>query len=208
MGRRNERGGLERNLWRWLSLLLGLGWYFGGGFFPGEALRAAARSDSPRSKAATRLFRQYCARCHGADFSGNGWRERGHTIPDFTSRAWQKGRSDVQLRVSVLEGKGTRMPGFQGKISNQEVRDLVQLIRQFQPVRAAAAEAAPDDFARRYAQLRQELEELRRQFIELRDVRGRTRPSGRERGSDNPDDATRRVRFPPCGREVTAPPRP
>src|SRR5437899_2342546 len=98
MGRRNERGASEGTLRHGLFLLLGLGWYLGLG---GEPLAAASRSSSPGMKAAAGLFRQYCARCHGNDFNGNGWRERGHTIPDFTSRAWQRSRSDVQLRVSI-----------------------------------------------------------------------------------------------------------
>lgn len=205
MGRRNERGGRERYLGACWSLLLGLGWYLGPG---AEPLPAAARADSARMQSAARLFRQNCARCHGNEFNGNGWRERGHTIPDFTTRAWQKSRSDVQLRVSILEGKGTRMPGFQGKLSEQEARDLVQLIRQFEPDRPAGATLVPDNFARRYAQLRQELEQLRKQFQDLHGPRRKTGTPGRERGLDVPDDSIRRVRFPPSSREVTAPPRP
>jgi hypothetical protein len=95
------------------------------------------------------------------------------------------------------------MPAFQGRLSDQEARDLVGLIRQFHPIRTAGAQAAPDDFARRYAQLRKELDELRKQFRELNGPVRRPVNRGRERGTEEPEDAIRTIRFPHGKRPIT-----
>jgi mono/diheme cytochrome c family protein len=152
-----------------LSLPLGLGWHLGAGGGPGarSAARAAAPDGpSPALKSARRHYRQYCARCHGGDYTGRGaWRGRG--IPDFTSGPWHEGRTDVELVVSILEGKGTQMPAFTGQLNEEQARDLVLLIRRAKPARPTTPEAGPTDFTRRYASLYAELEELRKQYREL-----------------------------------------
>ena len=67
-------------------------------------------------------------------------------IPDFTLRAWQEGRSDPQLLISVLDGKGTRMPPFRDKLTRDQARDLVALVRSFDPERRPPAEAGLGPF--------------------------------------------------------------
>jgi mono/diheme cytochrome c family protein len=109
------------------------------------------------------LFQRYCVRCHGTDGKGAQVRQAMTTIPDFTLRAWQEGRSDPQLLVSVLDGKGTRMPAFRDKFSRDQVRDLVAFVRSFDPERRPPTEAAPDLFETRFRQLEQEFEHLRKQ---------------------------------------------
>ena len=119
--------------------------------------------------AASILFRQHCQRCHGADGTG---RQGG--LPVFTSRAWQERRTDVQLVVSILEGKGTGMPGFRGRLNETQARSLVAHIRAFAPARsrtAATDSSAPaesaDDFATQFRQLQKEFDGLQRQLKEV-----------------------------------------
>jgi hypothetical protein len=122
-----------------------------------------------------------CARCHGTDHTGSAWREHGREIPDFTSAAWHQGRSDAQLVVSILEGKGTRMPAFNDKVSTMRARALVRLIRTANPAAPAvrtAAGAGGTDFETRYAALQKEMDELRRQFRELSRTSSRPRTNG------------------------------
>jgi hypothetical protein len=98
-------------------------------------------------------------------------------MPDFTSRRWQQERSDAQLVVSILEGKGARMPAFGGKISQGQARDLIAYIRSFAPTRAKAARKVStrakaaagleDDFEKRFRQLQEEYDRLRKQIQEL-----------------------------------------
>src|SRR5262249_13765164 len=68
------------------------------------------------------LFRQDCANCHRADGTGSRVRRRHPGIPDFTDASWQAGRSDGQLRASILDGKGKEMPSFRGKVSDEQAR--------------------------------------------------------------------------------------
>jgi len=129
--------------------------------------RTAAARVSPPLDTARRHYRRYCARCHDSDFTGNEFRRLDRKVPDFTDRAWQESRTDAQLLVSILEGKGTHMPGFNGKLTEELARDLVRLIRSVQPPRQMAAETTPTDFSKRYAELLKELEELRKEFRDL-----------------------------------------
>ena len=112
-----------------LPLLLGLGWCLSVGprlkAGAPSAHAAAAMPDQTVQRAmeaAHRDFRQYCARCHDNDFTGHGWRQRGRRIPDFTNGPWHASRTDDQLFVSILEGKGVSMPGFSDTLSEEQSR--------------------------------------------------------------------------------------
>jgi mono/diheme cytochrome c family protein len=109
------------------------------------------------------LFQQFCVRCHAADGKGARVRQTMPTIPDFTLHAWQEGRNDPQLLISVLDGKGTRMPPFRDKLTRDQARDLVALVRAFDRERRPPAETAPDLFDTQFRQLEQEFERLRKQ---------------------------------------------
>src|SRR6516165_1336110 len=97
-----------------LAILASAGW-----LVPGRG--AAESPSSPRSATATgpaRVpmaavhFGRLCARCHDEDLTGKEKRSRGLAVPDFTSRAWHERRSDAQLLVAILDGRGTDMPSF------------------------------------------------------------------------------------------------
>jgi mono/diheme cytochrome c family protein len=115
---------------------------------------------------AMELYRKFCVRCHGAD--GKGSDNAGKQTPDFTSRAWQERTTDAHITATVREGKGMRMPSFHGRISNDQIPDLVNYLRTFGPDRKQAPQ--PDDFQRRFRELQEKLEELQRQFEELSTV--------------------------------------
>src|SRR2546430_14099901 len=80
------------------------------------------------------LFRNNCARCHGAD--GAGDTPLGHTYktPDFTDPNWWRKHSDITSTASLLSivshGKGG-MPAFGKKLSRPEIRRLVEHVRGF-----------------------------------------------------------------------------
>ena len=80
------------------------------------------------------LFRNNCARCHGAD--GAGDTPLGHTYnaPDFTDPDWWRKHSDItstrSLVLIVSHGKGG-MPAFGKKLTSSEIRRLVDHVRRF-----------------------------------------------------------------------------
>jgi len=121
-----------------------------------------------------RLFQRFCARCHGPDGSGTGQRENLPRLPDFTRRAWQAGRSDPQLVVSVLDGKGVGMPSFRAKVLREQARDLVAFIRTFAPSPERPVSSDTAEFEAQFRQLTEEFENLRRQSRALSSSTPRT----------------------------------
>jgi cytochrome c oxidase cbb3-type subunit 3 len=86
-----------------------------------------------KTSAGTAVYTKYCAACHGADGKGTTMKTAMPSIPDFTNRKWQDGLSNVQLKISILEGKGTLMPPFRDKVSEEENKELAAHVREFAP---------------------------------------------------------------------------
>jgi cytochrome c5 len=138
---------------------------------PAAGKTATARAPVPAEVRA--LYKQRCQRCHEADGAGNG------DTPDFTDPGWQRGRTDPQLLVSILDGMGTAMPAFRGKITDVQGRELVSLVRAF----AATDAEAADDFPTRFRLLQEELESLQKEFRELSAAAREALPDPRPAGS-------------------------
>jgi mono/diheme cytochrome c family protein len=135
---------------------------------PSSASRSGSSSSALRARlrGASDLFQRRCARCHGADGTGSTF-----PAPDFTNARWHRQRSDDQLLVSILEGKGRGMPAFRGKLSDEGADELVTLIRTFDPTYdPAAARRQPvsdDEFRKRFRLLEAEMEHLKDQYRRL-----------------------------------------
>jgi mono/diheme cytochrome c family protein len=125
-----------------------------------------APAGEPGASAEVRaLYKQRCQRCHEADGAGDG------EAPNFTDSRWQRSRTDAQLLVGILDGLGTAMPAFRGRITESQARELVAFVRAFDAATAAAAA----DFAARFRLLQDELEILKKQFHDLSEPAGKTR---------------------------------
>jgi mono/diheme cytochrome c family protein len=113
-------------------------------------------------------YRQYCLSCHGADGRGVELRASMPNLPDFTNRSWQESHSNPQLLVGILDGKGTLMPPFRGRVSEEDSRALTAYIRAFAPSPSSppSAEAA-SDFEERFRRLQDEWDALQKQLDEL-----------------------------------------
>jgi quinol-cytochrome oxidoreductase complex cytochrome b subunit/mono/diheme cytochrome c family protein len=120
-----------------------------------------------RTRAATMFYRQYCLSCHGADGRGAELRSSMPALPDFTSRIWQEGQPTARLAVSILDGKGTLMPAFRGRVSESAAHDLAAYVRAFGPARPEPSQPASSEFEQRFRELEQEWNELQRQLREL-----------------------------------------
>jgi mono/diheme cytochrome c family protein/uncharacterized membrane protein len=151
---------------------------------PKSSQRPAAQPSAPAaagSAAGRELFHQHCVKCHGADGKGSAARSLMPEIPDFTAASWQKGRSDAQLKVSILDGKGTGMPAASGKISAEQAGNLVAHVRAFGPNTEKSGkkpqEPASDDFDLSFRRLEEQLHELQKQSRELSKLSPQAAPS-------------------------------
>lgn len=70
-----------------------------------------------------------CAGCHGKGGQGFGPAlPPGAKLPNMMDDAWQKSRSDAQLKQSVLQGRGA-MPSFAARLRPEEVDELIAWVR-------------------------------------------------------------------------------
>jgi mono/diheme cytochrome c family protein len=112
------------------------------------------------------IFQQYCIICHGPDGTGSIMRASMPPIPNFTDSAWQGQKSDSQLLISILEGRGTLMPANNTRITRDQARDLVAYVRAFGPRVAVTPGAAltESDFDRAFRQLQRQYDELEKEL--------------------------------------------
>jgi mono/diheme cytochrome c family protein len=82
-------------------------------------------ADQPRG---ADIFNRNCSRCHGPDGKGIP----ALRTPDFTSGSWQAGISDGRILETIKNGKkGTAMPAWGGKLSEQDIVAVRAHIRSF-----------------------------------------------------------------------------
>jgi mono/diheme cytochrome c family protein len=112
-------------------------------------------------------FTKFCIRCHGSGGDGAPMRSTLPSIPDFRSRPWHELNSDGTLSSSILEGKGTGMPSFAGRLEETRVRDLVGYLRSLAGMRIASRHEISVDFDQRFERLMTDLETLKRDYYSL-----------------------------------------
>ncbi len=89
-----------------------------------QALQAEAGGDATVGAA---LFSANCAACHGAQGEG------GIGKP-LQQNAFVKGQSNAQLLEFILAGRpGTAMAGFQGRLTETEIKHMIALMRLWSP---------------------------------------------------------------------------
>jgi cytochrome c6 len=99
--------------------------------FAVAALAVARTSPSPRVSGAAAedgksLFQDNCAICHGVNGGGTDTGKK-LNVSDLRSPEVQK-ETDAQLIEVILKGKN-KMPGYEGKLSNEQIKKLVAHIR-------------------------------------------------------------------------------
>ena len=73
------------------------------------------------------LYKTKCAMCHGPDGKGETAMGKRLGIKDLGSADVQK-QSDGDLTTVITKGKG-KMPAYDGKLKDTEIKDLVAYIR-------------------------------------------------------------------------------
>ena len=91
---------------------------------------------SVHGQEAKQLYEQTCATCHGADGKGDG--PTGQMLQpkpaDFTTAL--KGKDAAYLTKVIREGgpsvgKSPLMPSFEGILSDKQIQDLIQFVKEF-----------------------------------------------------------------------------
>jgi mono/diheme cytochrome c family protein len=72
-------------------------------------------------------FKAKCAACHGATGAGDTTMGKNMKIRDLGSAEVQK-QTDDELNTIITKGKA-KMPGYDGKLSKDQITDLVKFIR-------------------------------------------------------------------------------
>ena len=73
------------------------------------------------------VFKSKCASCHGADGKGDTPAGKKMNVKDFASDEVQK-QSDADLAAVIEKGKKP-MPGYEGKVTKEQIDGLVKWIR-------------------------------------------------------------------------------
>jgi mono/diheme cytochrome c family protein len=73
------------------------------------------------------LFKSKCASCHGASGAGDTAMGKSMKLKDLGSADVQK-QSDADLANVITKGKKP-MPAYEGKLTNDQIQDLVKYIR-------------------------------------------------------------------------------
>jgi cytochrome c5 len=116
---------------------------------PQEANQSAAPGKKPTADAMAKAKKVYeldCAMCHGA--AGDGKtdiaKDMQLTLMDWSDPKTLAGQSDQALIEVIRKGKGKMPPEDAARATNDEVRNLVTILRKFakdQPAAAAPASA-------------------------------------------------------------------
>jgi cytochrome c6 len=127
---------------------------------PAAAERPAAPVIAPETIA---LYARNCAICHGNNGKGKAAGAGAARVPDFTNGTWHGRRSQAQLAVSILDGKGNQMPAFRGKVNEQQARQLAAYVRAFNPAATRPARDTAPEFDGNFDNLMRELDGLRKE---------------------------------------------
>lgn len=87
---------------------------------------------------AATLYQRHCAVCHGRNGDGNGGHLSQKAMPahSFRDCSWMNLMSDATLFLAIHDGgaavgMNSAMPGFGGRVTNDEIAALVRLVRGF-----------------------------------------------------------------------------
>lgn len=83
----------------------------------------AVFSSSAVAQDAAATYKAKCAMCHGPDGKGGKMGTKDFASPEI------KAESDAQLTETITKGKPPKMPAYEGKLKDTEIKDLVTYIR-------------------------------------------------------------------------------
>jgi mono/diheme cytochrome c family protein len=96
---------------------------------------ALAQSHSGTTKSGEQIFQQHCAGCHGTTGDGLGPDIKELIVPPANFLAPKaRARTDRELYLAIKQGVlFSPMHGWADRLSEQEIRDVLNYIRTFAP---------------------------------------------------------------------------
>lgn len=96
---------------------------------------ALAQSHSGGSQTGERIFQQHCAGCHGTSGDGLGPEIKELIVPPANFRAAKsRTKTDMDLYLAIKQGVlFSPMHGWADRLSEQEIRDVLNYIRSLAP---------------------------------------------------------------------------
>jgi mono/diheme cytochrome c family protein len=83
----------------------------------------AVCSSSAQAQDAAATYKAKCAMCHGPEGKGGKMGTKDFASPEIA------GMSDAQLTEAIAKGKPPKMPAYEGKLKESEIKDLVAYVR-------------------------------------------------------------------------------
>jgi len=103
-------------------------------------LVAKAQAD----KKVERTWKSKCSSCHGADGKGHTDQGKKMKVADYTSSAWQKSKTDDDLKKAIADGVSREhdgvkqeMPAFKDSVTPEDTDKLVSYLRSLGAKKAA-----------------------------------------------------------------------
>lgn len=96
------------------------------------AILVALTAHAEVDKKVERTWKSKCASCHGVDGKADTDTGKKAGIPNYADAAFQKSKTDAQLKDAIANGVKTdkgEMDGFKDKLDAAQIDGLVQLIR-------------------------------------------------------------------------------
>src|SRR5215813_12233143 len=100
------------------------------------AISESALAQGAPDKKTERLWKSKCAACHGADGKGDTDQGKKMKVTNMATAAYQKSKTDDQLKKAILEGEKTEKDGvkqemdpYKGELTPEQVDALVKYIR-------------------------------------------------------------------------------
>lgn len=91
---------------------------------------AVETADAESAADAASLFAKRCASCHGRDGRAKTFKGKLTHARNLTDAGWQNSVSDERIFNSINNGRGSKMPRFDKKLSESQIDELATYVRQ------------------------------------------------------------------------------
>ncbi|MFL5320519.1 MAG: c-type cytochrome [Myxococcaceae bacterium] len=85
------------------------------------------------------VWRAYCKGCHGSSARADTPLGRSKGAPDMSAPSFQCSRTDAMLERAILQGVPPKMKAYAGRLSPEDVAEIVRFIRAVGAVKDSAA---------------------------------------------------------------------